>query len=207
MNHIKPEVFSKTFTCPYCLSIAQQRWWSIDLDGHKQQFLDRNELRVGACTHCAKPTVWIRHLMIYPQTGGAPPPNSEMAPEVAKLYLEAAAIFSLSPRAAAALLRLAVQVLCISLGEPGKNINLDIASLVSKGLPVQVQQSLDFVRVTGNNAVHPGQIDTDDPNNVRDLFELVNLIVEYMVAMPNRVNSLYSSLPSNALSAINKRDA
>ncbi|MFN3161246.1 MAG: DUF4145 domain-containing protein [Rubinisphaera brasiliensis] len=130
-----------------------------------------------------------------------------MPTDVLKLYEEAAAIFSQSPRAAAALLRLAIQVLCLEVGESGKNINQDIASLVQKGLPEIVQQSLDVVRVTGNNAVHPGQIDADDPAVVESLFGLVNVIVEYMIAMPKRVSGLYSSLPANAVDAITRRDA
>jgi hypothetical protein len=92
------------------------------------------------------------------------------------------------------------------MGEKGKNINEDVASLVSKGLPTIVQQSLDVVRVTGNEAVHPGQIDTDDPAVVAQLFELLNIIVEYMIAMPKRVSGIYAGLPATAKDAIAKRD-
>ena len=69
-----------------------------------------------------------------------------------------------------------------------------------------MQQSLDIVRVTGNNAVRPGQIDTDDPEVVTKLFDLLNIIVEYMIALPKRVSGLYKGLPSNAKDSIKKRD-
>ena len=144
--------------------------------------------------------------MVHPDTGSAPFPNQEMPESVKKLYLEAAAVQMKSPRGAGALLRLGVQVLCKELGEKGKNINEDVASLVSKGLPTIVQQSLDVVRVTGNEAVHPGQIDTDDPAVVAQLFELLNIIVEYMIAMPKRVSGIYAGLPATAKDAIAKRD-
>ena len=39
---------------------------------------------------------------------------------------------------------------CGHLGESGKNINDDIAALVKKGLNLMIQQSLDVVRVIGN---------------------------------------------------------
>jgi Domain of unknown function (DUF4145) len=82
---------------------------------------------------------------------------------------------------------LAVQKLCAVLGESGKNINDDISSLVTKGLPVQIQEALDIVRVIGNEAVHPGQIDlNDDPATAASLFELVNLIIEERISEPKK---------------------
>jgi hypothetical protein len=62
------------------------------------------------------------------------------------------------------------------------------------------------VRVVGNNAVHPGQISTDDPKVVGELFVLLNVIAEYMISMPNRVSGLYDQLPESARQAIEKRD-
>ncbi|WP_415663473.1 DUF4145 domain-containing protein [Vibrio taketomensis] len=41
-------------------------------------------------------------------------------------------------------------------------MNNDIKELVSEGLSPKIQQALDSLRVVGNNAVHPGQINIDD---------------------------------------------
>lgn len=57
------------------------------------------------------------------------------------------------------------------------------------GLPVTIQQSFDVVRVIGNNAVHPGQITIEDSDEVYHLFQLINLIVEYMISMPQKVTN------------------
>jgi hypothetical protein len=93
------------------------------------------------------------------------------------------------------------------LGEGGKNINTDIGNLVKKGLPIQIQQSLDIVRVTGNNAVHPGEMQLEeDSQSVSLLFQLVNLIVENQISQPKAVQELYSKLPQGTLDAINTRD-
>ncbi len=206
MNYIEPEVFSFTFTCPSCGSIAQQKWWEIAWDRKCYNNRDNNELRVGLCTNCNETTFWIKEKMYYPDNGNAPFPNIEMPMKVKSIYNEAASIYSKSPRGGAALLRLAIQLLCRELGESGTNINNDIKELVKKGLPEIVQQSLDIVRVTGNDAVHPGQIDTDDTEIVLQLFNLINIIIEYMIALPKKVSGIYSSLPAEKIEAINKRD-
>ncbi len=137
----------------------------------------------------------------------APSPSSDMPEAIAGDYDEAREIVNRSPRAAAALLRLAVQKLCKKLGQPGNNINDDIAALVAAGLNPAVQRALDSVRVIGNNAVHPGQIDlNDDPSTALALFGLVNFIVEQMITRPKELDAIYQSLPQAQLDAIAKRD-
>lgn len=146
--------------------------------------------------------------MLVPSSGSAPFPNGDLPEDVRRDYTEARDIVDKSPRGAAALLRLSIQKLCPHLGEPGKNINDDIGSLVSKGLPVQIQQALDIVRVVGNNAVHPGQIDlADDSETASRLFQLVNLIGDVMITQPKQVQAMYDSLPEGSLTAIKERDS
>ena len=205
MNYIKLEPYKETFSCPHCHAITQQTWWS--LNWHKaDDGLKNNSIRVSKCVVCRNHTLWIDEKMYYPDSGNVPSPNEEMPEEVKALYYEAASIMSKSPRGAAALLRLGVQLLCKELGEKGEDINKDISDLVKKGLPEVVQQSLDIVRVTGNDAVHPGQIDTDDEGVVIHIFDLLNIIVEYMIALPKKVSGIYSTLPNKKLEAIDKRD-
>ena len=104
-------------------------------------------------------------------------------------------------------MRLVIQKLCIHLEQPGDNLNADIAALVRAGLDPQIQKALDFVRVIGNNAVHPGQIDLrDDRAAAEVLFDLVNLIVERLISVPKRVDEVYGSLPESVLQKIAKRD-
>lgn len=206
MKYLQPEVLGKSFTCPHCGTISKQDWWEISWNQTTYGQSQHNEIKIGYCQHCEGNTLWIYDKMFYPENGNAPYPNPEMPDSVKKLYLEAAAIHTKSPRGAAGLLRLSIQVLCLELGESGKNINKDIACLVQKGLPKIVQQSLDIVRVTGNDAVHPGQIDTDNVETVGKLFELVNVIVEYMIALPKKISGIYSSLPSEKVNAIENRD-
>jgi len=145
--------------------------------------------------------------MVYPDSSPAPLPNSDLPEDIKTDYEEARSIIARSPRGACALLRLCVQKLCASLGEPGKDINSDIASLVKKGLNPKIQMSLDIVRVIGNEAVHPGQIDLrDQPATATQLCSLINIIADAMITQPKTIESLYSGLPQSKLEQIEKRD-
>jgi len=146
--------------------------------------------------------------MLFPKATTAPLPHLDIPEAIVADYEEARSILATSPRGAAALLRLAIQKLCINLGQAGKNINEDIKALVLEGLPVKVQQALDVVRVVGNNAVHPGQLDLKDkPETSENLFHLINLIVEVMIAQPRHIDEMYNAVvPPNLKAAIEIRD-
>lgn len=169
--------------------------------------LDVTNVWFSRCYNCSEVALWICGKMLYPHAGEAPPANPDMPDDVRRDYEEASTILDRSPRGAAALIRLAIQKLCKELGQPGKNINDDIGALVKSGLNRRVQQALDAVRVIGNSAVHPGQIDIrDDRATAETLFKLLNLIVEKTISEPKHVDEVYSSLPESALRAIEKRD-
>lgn len=202
-----PKLQSPAFNCPHCEAYANQYWSGTYFNNRTGGYGTISELYFSLCTHCSKYSLWLKQKMIYPSTGGAALPNNDLPEDVKIDYEEARTILNQSPRGATALLRLAIQKLCIHLGEKGKNINEDIGNLVKKGLPVKVQQSLDIVRVIGNHAVHPGQIDlTDDIDTASKLFMLINIIAEVMITQPKEVDNLFNSLPVNQLAGIKQRD-
>ena len=166
-----------------------------------------HNLSGSSCYNCKKLSIWIYDRLVFPQSGEAPQPNPDMPDDIRRDYDEASTILDQSPRGAAALIRLAIQKLCKELGQPGKNINDDIGALVKGGLDPRVQQALDAVRVIGNSAVHPGQIDLrDDRATAETLFKLLNLIVDKTISEPKHVAEVYASLPEGAVKAIEKRD-
>lgn len=159
------------------------------------------------CYNCEEIAIWIRDKIIYPANSDVLDPNEDLPAEIAEDFREAGTILNLSPRGAAALLRLCIQKLCKSLGQKGKNINEDIAALVRQGLHIHVKQALDVVRVIGNDAVHPGQIDLkDDRATAEKLFGLINLIAEIMITQPKHISEMFESLPEEKRKQIENRD-
>lgn len=201
-----PEALKSAFHCPHCGVYARQKWGDL-LHSSEGDWSELEYWRTSFCDHCSKPSLWYVAKMIYPRAGSAPLPNQDLPEDILQDYSEASEIAGQSPRGAAALLRLAIQKLCKYLGQPGNNLNSDIAALVEKGLPIRVQQALDSVRVIGNNAVHPGKIDwQDSPQTVQSLFGLINFVAEKMISEPKHIEQLYGSLPEDSLNAIEKRD-
>lgn len=162
----------------------------------------------SSCFECKKISIWIYDALVWPSASEAPDPNPDLPDDVRADYDEAGLVLNTSPRSAAALLRQAVQRLCAHLGEKGKNIDADIAALVQKGLDKRIQRALDVVRVIGNNAVHPGQIDLKDDRAIAEkLFGLVNLIADALISQPKHIDAMFEGLPEGAKQAIEKRDA
>lgn len=168
---------------------------------------DVSNLHLSECYNCKKIAVWVHGNMVFPGQRIGPIPNVDLPQELIADFEEARAIVGSSPRGAAALMRLVIQKLCAHLGEKGKNIDDDIASLVSNGLNPLVQKALDVVRVIGNEAVHPGTIDLkDDRDTALRLFSLVNAIADQMITHPKSVQEMYDQLPPGKLAAIDARN-
>ncbi|MDI6840621.1 MAG: DUF4145 domain-containing protein [bacterium] len=204
MIPFKPPKFQEeAFNCPYCNAYSNQEWEDV---------LTRNagfeeDLKLSYCAHCGNYSIGYKGKMILPDDSPVPLPNDDLPEDIKTDYSEARSIVTRSPRGASALLRLVIQKLLKYLGEKGINLNDDIANLVKKGLPVKIQKALDIVRVIGNNAVHPGQIDIkDDPETANELFNLVNLIADVMITQPKHIDEFYTHLPDTQKEAIRERD-
>jgi hypothetical protein len=222
-KHFPPTHASAQFHCPHCGVFAKQRWSHLHAGGdqYNTQYHSSNirgltttngnlaeEWTSSHCEHCSGMVIWSSGNIIFPKKIVVEQPNSDLDEDIQADYLEAANVLSDSPRSSAAILRLALQKLCKQLGEKGDNINDDIASLVKKGLNPTIQKSLDALRITGNNAVHPGELDlTEDTERVVKLFSLINFIAEKMITEPKEIDSFYSDLPEGATDAVEKRDS
>lgn len=217
MKNIAPRLKQNSFHCPNCRVFSEQTW-SENVDckylgvlpngGQGHTHFRFQNLCIAKCRHCEQPNIWVKDKMVYPLIGNVEMANLDMPDDIKDDYNEAQNIVTISPRGSAALLRLAVQKLCIYLGEKGVNINEDIKNLVKKGLPETMQQALDSVRVIGNNAVHPGTIDLNDNIEIAyALFGFVNIICEMLISQPKKIKEYYEThIPEELRNAIEKRD-
>lgn len=213
-NYVSPDYMKDSFTCPHCRTLSLMNYIKVNYTNgiyqntsNKKGVGGTNWILIATCQNCKKEIIWIDNIYVYPDII-AEEANADMPDSVKQLYDEASLIYNKSPRAACALLRLAIDRLCNELGETDRDINKNIGELVKKGLPKTVQQALDVVRVVGNKAVHPGQIvfDVDDKNTATMLMRLLNIIVERMITEPKEIDSLYQGLPDTVKESITKRD-
>ena len=206
-KYILPQKNLNAFTCPHCQTFALTNFsiHNFEDDGHLGSCY--NMLTIARCCSCGKKIIWIDDEYVYPNIV-AEEVNPDLPTSVKQLYNEAGLIYNQSPRAACALLRLAIDRLCNELGETDREINKNIGALVEKGLPKKIKQALDIVRVVGNKAVHPGTIafDVDDIDTAKSLMRLINMIGQSMITDPNEIDEMYNQLPESAKESIDKRD-
>lgn len=221
---ISPSFWQTAFTCPYCGVLAQMNWECL-YEGYTPDI--NYSIHIAVCQVCKSYSLWckygtlqrgkptIKEEMLYPKLS-AIPPAEDMPESIKAIYKEASNVLGDSPRAACALLRLALEKLISYLRDnfeaykslKGKSIDKDIGELVKFGLPPKVQKALDIVRITGNNAVHSTkELDiNDNPEIAYKLFEILNFIVREMITRPKEIDNFFESIPQGAKEAIVKRD-
>lgn len=217
--------YQAAFNCPHCGALAQMDWKCL-YEGNAYNL--GYSIHIAICQACSNHSIWQRcgfsyngkpqlvDEILYPKLA-AIPPAEDMPESIKAIYKEASSVLGDSPRAACALLRLALEELISYLRDhfekykslKGKNINEDIGELVKLGLPPKVQKALDIVRITGNNAVHSiKELDiNDNPQIAHKLFEMLNFIVREMITRPKEIENLFEdNISEGAKEAIKRRD-
>ncbi|MDD1016828.1 DUF4145 domain-containing protein [Pseudomonas rubra] len=221
MKLVPPAFKAKAFTCIFCGVLTSMEWVRLCIPQGFGNGYNHTSRWDCTCNHCSQVSLWLDQGEDFDEAGNrvslgrlldpsacvAPLAHIDLPEECKRNFDEAREISVHSARGAAALLRLCLQRLCIQLGGKGKDINEDIAQLVKGGLAPQIQMALDYVRVTGNHAVHPGKISEDDmPEHVGVMFAMINWIVEDLIHRPKLIAEKFEKLPEGVRKQIENRD-
>lgn len=198
-------------TCPYCHVYAQFDW---EVRKNLNSKLQKYKLIVAKCNSCYLDSVWLHNIQSEEDTLLLPDypseldtPNSDMPNDIQQIYIESAKVLKDSPRASAALSRLAIDQLTQQFSNKS-SLDKRIGDLVSKDLSSKLQKAFDIVRIVGNNAVHPGEIDLKDNQEMaKSLLDLLNMITDELITKPKQIDEFYNSLPKGQLEHIEKRDS
>jgi len=200
VDYLPPRFNEEGFHCPHCGVYSRQDWYEVSLEEKLalEDITPDENISLCRCENCSKHSIWIDEKMIYPLSSSAPIPQGDMPDEVRNDFMEARNIVDASPRSATALLRVALQKLIWYLDEGGEAVDDNIENLKRKGLDDKIQKALNSVRVIGDEAVPPGQIDPkDDTETAMILFNLVNLVVDSLITQPRKVDEILEKLPNS----------
>ena len=178
--------------------------WNTDFNNHLVYMS-----KMAMCDHCSSYSFWVKEKMVYPKLSSAPMPYPDMPENVKELYNEARLVCEVSSRSAATLLRVSLERLTEYLGEKTGNLNQRISNLKSMGLSERIINSLDIVRIYGNDGAHSNEMNMDGKDSseiVNKLFWLVNIIVEKVIIEPKVIDDIYLQLPESKRDAIDERD-
>ena len=173
---------------------------SLDLD------MRGSTVWLGRCTdaRCLSLSYWLRYpsdrsVLVRLHREVRQPPESGLADEEKRLYREAAAVASASPRAACALLRLLMEsYLKRHMADTGRSTNrqklhrlIELAES-ELGLSTTLRRGLSAVRAQGNEAAHDiyGIGDDTSDETVNWLFAAIDQLVDEVHVKPQQWDQL-----------------
>ncbi|HFK1791401.1 TPA: DUF4145 domain-containing protein [Bacillus pacificus] len=215
-----------TFICPHCFKLTSHRWHYI-FSRHRpptladpaksQKPFDNDQLEgiiMSLCGECDSSTYWLKSFMkdelqVCPSnSSNYPQPHVDMPEHIRKTFIEAGSVMHLSLGSSAALSRLTLENLLKHLGYEKGSLNDKIGKVIADGkVNSNVAKMLDIIRTFGNSGAHSGIINLDEsPEIPKFLLELINLVVEHMITLPNKVDTMFDAIPPGIRAGIEKRD-
>ncbi|PZT48921.1 hypothetical protein B6S12_01095 [Helicobacter valdiviensis] len=215
-KYTKPYFEGKAFNCPHCEVYSSMKWDTFyECTSRDIKQVEGYSFFDSTCFNCKRSVIWYlkdKNAKIFFPREVTIPPEENMPENVKEIYEEASLVLGDSPRAACALLRLALQELMKYLKEniegynelKIENLNQDIEKIIEIGNFYQAQEAMikeamNSVRLIGNRAIHPSELDINDNLEIANiLFEMINFIIGEIITKPKereeRLNKLKSAL-------------
>ena len=173
---------------------------------------------VSICYSCKKSSFWEGTVLVYPVPAdpGFPEPSKEMPEKVAELYREASAVFPISKRASAALMRAAAEKLVFELTKDSlpQKMNLDgRVKHLSKTVPEDIFKALTVIRVLGNKVLHQKDeevesvtifLDEDTQGLPQALANSLNALVNQFIVNRRLIDEMYKIMPDSVLGQLDR---
>lgn len=147
---------------------------------------------------------------LYPFLASRPLAPIEVDTHIAKDYNESCAVFSLSPKASAALSRRCLQNILREKANVKKgDLVKEIQDAIANGLPTYISESVDAIRNIGNFAAHPskdkvtGEIVEVEPGEAEWLLDVLELLFDFYYVQPELAKKKKTALDLK-LAAIGK---
>lgn len=166
---------------------------------------------VSICYSCKKSSFWEGTKLVYPMPAdvGFPEPSAEMPEGVLELYKEASAVFSVSKRASAALMRAAAEKLVYELTKdnlpPEAKLDGRIKFL-SRSVSQDVFKALTIIRTVGNKVLHSKDEEVlavtiflnEDAEGIPGILaNSLNALVNEFIINRKLINEMYDRLPNS----------
>ncbi len=204
-----PTFEKKAFVCPHCGVLAAQTW-SYVVQGLYQYMQPNGSVHpalfelenttAAKCSNCRHFSLWYYGRMIFPYKGNIEMANPDLPVEALRDYNEAVDVANLSAKSAAALLRLALYKLCRHIAHHD-TLEENVAVLIKRGLPRELEHGLYEVRCLGAYAVAPGTIVQEDKLEMAfALFSFINSICDYFITQPKKIHEAVINLPGKITS-------
>lgn len=218
-KHVAPKRLLEVFTCPYCDVTATQSWYGNNCVYSAQELYDVetdevclrfsgqyitdeiiSEWLFSKCESCKQIAVWHKDEMVHPFSCPVDEPNPDMPGVVRDRYIEASKVVGLSPVSAAALLRLALQLLLKEVLQEDStgSVYEDIKLLKDRPIDSSLVKALDIIRISGNESVHPGTVNlNENKDDAFYLFDLLNMICDQFFTQPRKMQEMYEKMPES----------
>jgi hypothetical protein len=166
------------------------------------------DLKISVCDVCYKYSIYENNVLVFPKTSPLPKPDPAMPNNVKVVYEEAMAVFPHSKRATGALLRLTIELLLPQLEDfnfKTKGLFNMIGELDHQNVPEYIQNILDLIRLEGNDGIHTTDFKVEDEDEIRILFEWINLVVHNLIGERKKIRDLYKKISPGKMAAIETR--
>ena len=179
---------------PFFNAVTREEFWNFCCQAF--DIYEQRQAFTKTCVNCGKFSLWVNNEMVWPQPNGIPP-HEQMPKTVKKVFKEAQAIHSRSPRAACALLRAAAERLVDYVSPDSKGV---LANRIAElEISPRCKQILTVARLIGNEAVHGNEVDFSESNEealarVQAISKGLNQVVDELIAQPAELKAIETQM-------------